>query len=76
MFEEDKTDFYLIGQIYTLLFGHFPFSYWDDYGLVWSMVHFVEDLPVKWQPKWDKMILEAGRECPTCEFSFSFQPDI
>ena len=51
------------GQIYTLVMGHRPFEWlWDMDRLVAQMIHFVEELPSEWRPKWERMKKSAGRE--------------
>ena len=45
------------------MIGKRPFQWlWDVDRLVAQMIHFVEDLPDEWRPKWAGMKREAGRK--------------
>ncbi|KAK4152735.1 kinase-like domain-containing protein [Chaetomidium leptoderma] len=49
--------------IYTLVIGKRPFQWlWDVDYLVAQMIHFVEDLPDEWRPRWAEIKKEAGRK--------------
>ena len=42
------------------------------------MIHFVEDLPMEWQQKWDNMRLSSGRDYSlrkSMKALLVFQPD-
>jgi hypothetical protein len=56
----DKGPLTLV-QIYTLVIGSRPFQYLGDVDvLVAQMIHFVEDLPVEWQPEWKRIKEQVG----------------
>ncbi|KAK5246696.1 hypothetical protein LTR83_001100 [Exophiala xenobiotica] len=60
---DSRHDLWRAGiMIYTFLFGSVPFQYWYDDVLVAQMIHFVEELPMEWQQKWDDMRLKSGRD--------------
>jgi serine/threonine-protein kinase SRPK3 len=44
------------------MFGALPFQWFKIDILVASMIDFVGELPPEWQPKWEQLRLDAGRD--------------
>ncbi|OIW34167.1 kinase-like protein, partial [Coniochaeta ligniaria NRRL 30616] len=49
--------------IYTTVMGSRPFQFLSEIDvLVAQMIHFVEELPPEWKPKWEQLKEKAGRK--------------